>query len=105
MGITSSALSRAQAAVSKSKADTDELEAKLSSARTRLKLLQSGDRAVDVITGPVADHTEFLRRRTDAAVSAAQAEVDEIAADLESARTRHAMAVKALDTLRSITED
>ncbi len=105
MGITSSALSKAQAAVSKTQAEVDELEAKLASAQTRLKLLQTGDKAVDKITGGFADQAAFVRQRSDAAVSSAQAEVDEITADLEAARTKHSMALSAQRALKSVTDD
>ncbi len=105
MGITSSALSKAQAAVSKTKADVDDLQADLSSAQTKLKLLQTGDKVVDKLTSPVADQTGFVRQRSDAAVSAAQAEVDEISANLEVARTKHNLAVSALSALESVTDD
>jgi chromosome segregation ATPase len=104
VGITSSALSKAQASVSKAQADIDELEAGLSSATTKLKVLQSGDKAVDALTKPFADQAAVVRRRTDAAVSKAQAEVDEITAELEAARTRYAMATAALKTLRNVTD-
>lgn len=105
MGITSSALSKAQAAVSKTKADVDELEAKLSSAKTKLKLIESGDKAVDKITNPIAEHAGFVRQRTEAAVSSAQADVDELAAQLEAAKTKHKMAVAALNAMKNITDD
>jgi chromosome segregation ATPase len=105
MGITSSALSKAQAAVSKNKADVDELEADLSSAKTRLKWLQTGDSAVDKITEPFADKAGIVRQRSDAAVSSAQADVDDISAKLEAARTKYDLAVKALNAMRSLTDD
>ncbi len=105
MGITSSALSKAQATVSKSKADVDELTADLSSARTKLKLMQTGDKAVDKLTNPIAEHTAFVRERTDAAVSAAQADVDELSARLEAAKTKHKMAVAALNAMKNITDE
>ncbi len=105
MGITSSALSKAQAAVSKTKADVDELEADLAGAQTKLKLLQTGDKAVDTLTKPFAEQAGAVRQRSDAAVSAAQAEVDEISARLEVARTKHSLAVKTLETLKSVTDD
>lgn len=105
MGITSSALSKAQAAVSKTQAEVDELEADLASARTRLKLLQTSDKAVDKITGPIAEHTGFVRQRSDAAVSAAQADADEISARLEAAKTKHSLAVTALKAVKSVTDD
>ena len=105
MGITSSALSRAQAAVSKTKADVDELEADLSSARTKMCLVETGDKAVDTLTSPIADHAGFVRQRTEAAVSAARADVDEISAKLEAAKTKHKMAVTALNAMRNLTDD
>lgn len=105
MGITSSALSRAQAAVSKTKADVDELEAQLSSAKTRLRLVETGDKAVDTLTNPIADHAEFVRQRTEAAVSAAKANVDEISAQLEAAKTKHKLAVTALNAMRNVTDN
>lgn len=105
MGITSSALTKAQAAVSKTKADVDQLQAELSSAQTKLKLLTTSDKAVDKITNPVAEHAGFIRERSDAAVSAAQAEVDDITAKLEAAKTKNSMAVTALKAMKNITED
>lgn len=98
-------MSKAQAAVSKSRAEVDELEADLAGARTKLKLLRTSDKAVDKITEPVAEQAAALRRRSDAAVSAAEAEVDEISAELEVARTKHSLAVKALAALQSVTDD
>lgn len=98
-------MSKAQAAVSKSKAEIDELEADLSSAQTKLKLIQTGDKAVDKLTDPIAEHTGFVRQRTDAAVSAAQADVDEISAKLEAAKTKNKMAVAALNAMKNLTED
>lgn len=91
--------------MSKTKAEVDELQADLSGAQTRLKLVQTGDKAVDKITSPIADHTEFVRQRTDAAVSSAQADVDEISAKLEAAKTKHKMAVAALNAMKSVTDD
>lgn len=105
MGITSSALTKAQAAVSRTKAEVDELQADLSSAQTRLKLLTTSDKAVDKITSPIAEHTGFLRERSDAAVSAAQAQVDDIAAKLEAAKTKHSVAVTALKAMKNITDE
>lgn len=105
MGITSSALSKAQATVSKTKADVDELTADLSSAKTKLRIMESGDKAVDALTNPIAEHTGFVRQRTDAAVSSAQADVDEISAKLEAAKTKHKMAVAALNALKNLTDD
>ena len=105
MWITSSAVSKAQAAVSKTQAEVDDLEAKLASAQTKLKMLQTGDKAVDKITSPFAEQAAFVRQKSDAAVSAAQAEVDEIAADLEAAKTKQAMAMSALRALRSVTDE
>ena len=105
MGITSSALSKAQAAVSKSKAEVDGLEADLATARSRLKWVQTGDTAVDKITEPFADKAGIVRQRTEAAVSSAQADVDEISAKLESAKTKYDLSLKALNALRNLTED
>jgi len=105
MGITSSALSKAQATVSKTQAEVDDLEAKLAGAQTKLKMLQTGDKAVDKITGPFAEQAAFVRQKSDAAVSSAQAEVDEISADLEAAKTKHSMAVSALKALKSVTDE
>ncbi|HQR78768.1 MAG TPA: hypothetical protein PLT68_00965 [Actinomycetota bacterium] len=105
MGITSSALSKARAAVSKTQADVDELKADQAGAQTKLKLLQTGDKAVDTLTQPFADQAGALRQRSEAAVSAAQADLDEISARLEVARTKHNLAVKALETLESVTDD
>ncbi len=104
MGITSSALSKAQATVSKTQADIDEIEADLASAQTKLKLLQAGDKAVDKVTGPFADQAAFLRQKSEAGVSAAQADVDELAAKLEAAKTKHKMAVSALNALEAVTD-
>jgi chromosome segregation ATPase len=105
MGITSSALTKAQAAVSKTKAEVDELQADLSGAQTKLKLLQTSDKAVDKITSPVAEQAGFLRERSDAAVSAAQADVDQITAKLEAAKTKHKMAVTTLNAMKSLTDE
>lgn len=104
MGITSSALSKAQATVSKTQADVDEIEAELASAQTKLKMLQAGDKAVDKVTGPFAEQAAFLRQKSEAMVSAAQADVDELAARLEAAKTKHKMAVSALKALESVTD-
>jgi septation ring formation regulator EzrA len=105
VGITSSALSKAQATVSTTQAEVDELEADLATANTKLKLLQSADKTVDTLTGPVAEHAGFARRRSEAAVSQARADVDEITAKLEAAKTKHSMAVSVLSALQSLTDD
>ena len=52
----------------------------------------------------VRDNTDFLRRRTEAQVSAAQADVDRIEADLATARTRLKWAQRALDTVDNVNE-
>lgn len=97
-------MSRAQATVSKTQADIDEIEAELASAQTKLKLVQAGDKAVDKVTGPFADQAAFLRQKSEATVSSAQAEVDELAAKLEAAKTKHSMAVSALNALEAVTD-
>ncbi len=97
-------MSKAQATVSKTQADIDEIEADLASAKTKLKVLQAGDKAVDKVTGPFADQAAFLRQRSEANVSAARADVDELAAKLEAAKTKHKMAVSALNALEAVTD-
>ena len=68
-------------------------------------MLQTADKTVDTLTSPVAEHAGFARQRTEAAVSQAQADVDEISAKLEVAKTKHSMALSALNALKSVTDD
>ncbi len=97
---------KALAAVSEADAKVKELEADLSSAQTKLKLVKAGDDAVDTITSipVVKDNTEFLRKRTEAEVSGAQATVDRIEAELATARTKQKWAQRALDTVDNVND-
>lgn len=97
---------KALAAVSEADAKVKELEAELSSAQTKLKLVKAGDEAVDTITSipVVKDNTEFLRKRTEAEVSGAQATVDRIEAELATARTKQKWAQRALDTVDNVND-
>lgn len=97
---------KALAAVSEADATVKDLEAQLSSAQTKLKLVTAGDSAVDSITSipVVKDNTEFLRKRTEAEVSSAQAEVDRIESELATARTKQKWAQRALDTVDNVND-
>lgn len=82
--------SQAKAAVSEAHAEVKRLESDLSTAHLKLKLVTTGDKAVDTVTSVpgVQDQTEFLRQKTDAQVAAAQAEVDRVQAELDQARSK-----------------
>ncbi len=97
---------KALAAVSEADADVKRLEAELSTAQTKAKLIQAGDDAVDKLTSlpVVKDNTEFLRKRTEAEVSAAHADIDRIEAELATARTKQKWAQRALDTVDSVND-
>lgn len=97
---------KAQAALSEADAAVKDLEAQLSSAQTKLKLVKAGDDAVDTITSipVVKDNTDFLRKRTEAEVSSAQAAVDRIEAELATARTKQKWAQRALDTVDNVND-
>lgn len=97
---------KALAAVSEADADVKRLEAELSSAQTKLKLMQTSDSAVDKITNipVVKDNTEFLRKKTEAEVAAAQAEVDRVESELATARTKLKWSQRALSTVDTVND-
>lgn len=96
--------SRAQAAVSEADADVKRLESELSSAQTKLRLIEAGDSAVDKITSVpvIKDNTDFLRKRTESELASARADVDRIEADLASARSKLKWALKAQKAVDSV---
>lgn len=97
---------KALAAVSEAESEVKQLESQLSSAQTKLKLIQAGDDAVDKVTSIpiVKDNTDFLRKRTEAEVSSAQAEVDRIESELATARTKLKWAQRALGTVDGVNQ-
>lgn len=97
---------KALAAVSEADADVKRLEAELSSAQTKLKVMQTSDSAVDKITNipVVKDNTEFLRKKTEAEVAAAQAEVDRVESELATARTKLKWSQRALSTVDTVND-
>lgn len=97
---------KALAAVSEAEADCKRLEAELSSTRTKHKLIVAGDQVVDKVTGipVVKENTEFLRKHTDAQVADSQADIDELEADLATARTKLRWAQRALNAVDNVNE-
>lgn len=97
---------KALASVSEAEAEVKRLEAELSSAQTKAKLVEAGDAAVDKITSipVVKDNTEFLRKKTEAEKASAQAEINRIESELATARTKLKWAQRGLDTVDSVNE-
>lgn len=97
---------RAVAGVSDASAEVKRLESELSTARTKHKLIAAGDQAVDKVTNlpVVKDSTEFLRKRSEAGVAASQADIDELEAELATARTKLRWAQRALAAVDNVNE-
>jgi len=108
--------SKTKAAASQADAEVKRLESELSTATTRLRLVRAGDAAIDKLTNvPVStikDNTEFLRKKTESELAAAQATVDKLQAELDAANSKLKWARSAdrsvnavSDTLADIKEE
>jgi ectoine hydroxylase-related dioxygenase (phytanoyl-CoA dioxygenase family) len=106
MGVADSTRAKAQAACSEAQADVKELEAQLSSAKSRAKLADASDSVVETLTSPpvIKENTEFLRKRTEANAADAKAKVDRTIAELNSARNRLKWAERALNAIDGVSE-
>ncbi len=99
---------KALAAVSEAEADVKRLEAELSTAQTKAKLIGAADAAVDKVTdinvAVVKENTEFLRKKTESEKAAAQADIARIESELATARTKLKWAQRGLDTVDNVNE-
>ncbi len=107
VGITDTALAKAQAAVSRAEADVAEIQAQLNRAKASLEGSSTAGGVLDSLkdVAVVGSLTASLRDESTVDQAKARAEVDRLTAELRTAESKLDRARKAQSALRSVVGD